>query len=147
MNKIQLIIILVIFTIIFNKVNAQQDSILNQPYQPVVNVDSLMPAIRFVENMPEFPGGTEGFSRFIATELKYPEVCRQIGVTGVVIVEFIVEKDGSLSNINVIVPVYPELDNEAIRVIKKSPKWKPGLQLGKPVRVYYQVPIRFRLID
>lgn len=147
MKIYQLLFTLILCTVSYLNVNAQQDSILNQPYQPVVNVDSLMPAIRFVEKMPEFPGGTEGFSMFLAREIIYPEVCRQIGITGVVILEFIVEKDGSLSNINVIVPVYPDLDNEAVRVIKKSPNWKPGLHLGKPVRVYYQVPIRFRLID
>lgn len=113
------------------------DTILSKPSDSTV--------IRFVEIMPEFPGGMNEFTKYLQKELKYPEECRKKGITGRVLVEFIVEKDGSISNVRTIVPVYPALDAEAERVIRKSPKWKPGYQLGKPVRVYYQIPIKFSL--
>lgn len=99
----------------------------------------------FVDQMPLFPGGPEALDRYLIKNCIYPKICRDLGITGVVLVQFVVEKDGSVSDVKVLVPVYPDLDNEAIRVIKNSPKWIPGKQIGKPVRVYYQIPIRFTL--
>ncbi len=98
-----------------------------------------------VENMPQFPGGTRALNRFIAKTVKYPPLAQEHGVTGRVIVGFVIGKDGSVSDVKVLRPVDPSLDKEAIRVIKAMPKWKPGKQRGKPVRVSYTVPINFQL--
>lgn len=117
-------------------------------YNPVDIIDEEVdnaPPVRFVEEMPEFPGGMDALQPYLKREVRYPEAARQIGVSGVVLVEFVVEKDGSISNVKVLVPVYPELDAEAVRVIKAFPKWKPGRQMGKAVRVLFQIPIRFTI--
>jgi protein TonB len=103
------------------------------------------PPLRFVEDMPQFPGGAEAWVAYLQKELKYPESCRMLNLSGVVVVEFIVEKDGKISNVKAVTQVYPELDDEAKRVISASPKWVPGKQMGKPVRVTYTIPIRFTL--
>jgi protein TonB len=103
------------------------------------------PPLRFVEDMPQFPGGAEAWVAYLQKELKYPESCRILNLSGVVVVEFIVEKDGKISNVKAITQVYPDLDDEAKRVISASPKWIPGKQMGKPVRVTYTIPIRFTL--
>ncbi len=98
-----------------------------------------------VENMPEFPGGTKALNKFIAKTVRYPVIAQENGITGRVFVGFVIDKDGSVSNVKVLRPVDPALDKEAIRVIKAMPKWKPGKQRGKPVRVSYTVPINFQL--
>ena len=103
------------------------------------------PVVRFAEKMPEFPGGTEAMYSFLQKELTYPEVARNNGIQGTVLLEFVVERDGSVSNVKPVVSLFPECDAEAIRVVKKMPKWKPGEQLGKPVRCYFDIPIRFTL--
>lgn len=103
------------------------------------------PVVRFAEKMPEFPGGTEAMYSFLQKELTYPEVARNNGIQGTVLLEFVVERDGSVSNVKPVVSLFPECDAEAIRVVKKMPKWKPGEQLGKPVRCYFNIPIRFTL--
>jgi len=96
-----------------------------------------------VEHTPEFPGGMKKFYKFLAANIKYPQ---DVGDTyGKVFLEFIVEKDGSLSRIHVIRGLQPELDAEAIRVLELSPKWNPGTQNGRIVRVYYDIPIDFTI--
>ena len=95
--------------------------------------------------MPEFPGGMDAWHEYLKKEIRYPEVCRTLGIQGVVQVEFVVETNGSISNIKILDPVYRDLDEEAIRVISASPKWKPGKQMGRAVRVFYQIPIKFTL--
>lgn len=97
------------------------------------------------EVLPQFKGGVEGFARFLSRNIKYPEDALKAGVQGKVILEFVVEKDGSLSDINVIKSVAPILDNEAIRVLNNSPKWLPGTRFGLPARVQYSVPVGFAL--
>lgn len=98
----------------------------------------------FVEQMPEFPGGNDSLMQYMKNELKYPNVGEK-NINGTVIVEFIIEKDGQVSNAKVLQSVYPEFDAEAIRVISSLPKWIPGKHNGKPVRVKQQIPIRFTL--
>ncbi len=98
-----------------------------------------------VEKKPEFPGGEKAFYKYLSDNIKYPESALKNKIQGTVWVKFIIEKDGSISNIKAIRKVNPDLDKEAVRVIKSMPKWKPGKQNGKPVRVSYQVPIRFSL--
>jgi len=103
------------------------------------------PPLRFVEEMPEPIGGMDAMYAFINSIVKYPEVARNNGIQGTVQVEFVVERDGSIGNVKVLFGVYPELDQEAMRVIKMLPKWKPGKQMGKTVRCFYQIPIRFAI--
>ena len=98
-----------------------------------------------VESAPEFPGGMSELMKFLQKNIKYPTVAQQAGVQGKVIVEFVVKKDGNVSDIKVIRSVNPELDAEAMRVISIMPKWKPGEQRGKAVDAKYEMPIVFRL--
>lgn len=97
--------------------------------------------IGLIETMPEFPGGSDSLQLYLKNNIKFPESTRQFP-NGVVLIQFAVEKDGSISNVKPIVKVHPDLDAEAVRVIENMPKWTPGRQQGKPVRVYYQIPIR-----
>jgi TonB family protein len=94
--------------------------------------------------MPKFPGGPEKMFEFIADNLRWPEDDGSC-IQGRVIISFIVEKDGSLSDIKVAKSLDPLFDEEAVRVVKSMPKWEPGMWNGKPARVNYSIPIRFRL--
>ena len=98
-----------------------------------------------VEQMPEFPGGMRAGLEFMARNLKYPTKAQEAGKQGRVIVQFIVQKDGSLSDLHVLRPVDPWLDAEAIRVIGSMPKWKPGMQDGQAVAVKFNLPVTFAL--
>ena len=98
-----------------------------------------------VEQMPEYPGGMRAGLEFMARNLRYPTKAREAGKQGRVIVQFVVRKDGSLSDFKVLRPVDPWLDAEAIRVISTMPKWKPGMQEGKPVSVKFTLPVTFML--
>ncbi|MCQ2348584.1 MAG: energy transducer TonB [Paludibacteraceae bacterium] len=98
-----------------------------------------------VENNPEFPGGTQAMMKYLSENIKYPVIAQENGIQGRVICQFVVNKDGSIVDINVVRSVDPSLDKEAIRVIKSMPKWKPGKQRGKPVRVKFTLPVVFRL--
>ncbi len=98
-----------------------------------------------VENMPEFPGGQMELRKQIAKRTKYPEVAKENGIQGKVYVQFVVNEQGVITNAKVVRGVDPSLDAEAIRVINSLPKWKPGSQRGKPVKVSFTVPINFQL--
>ncbi len=98
-----------------------------------------------VEKKPEFPGGEAALYKFLAEHTKYPEAAKENGVTGTVWVQFVIDKDGKVTNVKVVRSVDPYLDKEAVRVVKSMPKWKPASQRGKPVRVLFQVPIKFEL--
>lgn len=98
-----------------------------------------------VEQMPSFPGGQGALNLFLANNVKYPVVAAENGIQGRVLVGFIVECDGSLSNIKVERSVDPTLDKEAVRVVKAMPKWQPGKAKGSTVRVKFTVPIVFRM--
>ena len=102
------------------------------------------PPETWTEIMPEFPGGPEALNAFLTREIQYPEVARNTGITGTVLIEFVVEKDGRVSNAKVKVPLFPDCDKEAVRGVMSMPKWNPGKKNGKPVRCYYQVPVTFR---
>ena len=103
------------------------------------------PALPMVEDMPEYPGGMEAMMKFVAENLKYPEQMQKEKVEGRVLLSFVVEKDGSVTNIEEVKSPHPVLTEEAIRVVKLMPKWKPGKQDGKEVRVQFNLPITFRL--
>jgi periplasmic protein TonB len=98
-----------------------------------------------VEQAPEFPGGLSEFYRFLGMNIRYPEIARKNKTQGRVIIQFIIERDGSVSTINVVRGVSKEIDEESVRVLKLSPKWNPGIQNSRPVRVSYTVPISFSL--
>ena len=98
-----------------------------------------------VEQPAEFPGGTSALMTWLGKNIAYPEAAQQNGISGRVIVKFIVEKDGSISGVSVVKGVDKDLDNEAIRVVKKMPKWQPGKNGGKAVRCYFSLPVTFRL--
>ena len=95
--------------------------------------------------MPEFPGGDKGFHQFIADNIKYPAEAKGEGLKGRVFVNFIVEPDGSVSDIRVLRGIGGGCDEEAVRVVESMPKFKPGIQDGEAVRVSYTVPVFFRL--
>lgn len=102
-----------------------------------------------VEDMPTFDGKdpSSAFGRYILENISYPEIAAENGISGRVFVEFVVEADGSISNVQLVRGVDPALDKEAIRVIKSSPKWEPGKQRGKPVRISFTFPINFKLLS
>ena len=98
-----------------------------------------------LEKSPEFPGGMEAFIRYLRKNLQFPEQAREAGVSGKVFVSFVVEKDGRLTDITVIKGIGFGCDEEAARVLKKSPAWTPGIQNAKAVRVLYRLPLFFQL--
>lgn len=100
-----------------------------------------------VEEMPEFPGGEGKLLQYLADNTKYPPIARDAGIQGIVYVKFVVNEKGQIEDdkIEVLRSVHPALDKEAIRVVKSMPDWKPGRQRGKPVNVYFNLPIRFTL--
>ena len=97
------------------------------------------------EEMPEFPGGTEKFMEYLSSNIKYPEEAKEKGISGRVFIQFVIEKDGSVTNVKVMKGIGALCDDEAVRVVKSMPKWKPGKQKGKPVRVNYILPVSFKL--
>ena len=98
-----------------------------------------------VEVMPQFPGGQIAMLKYIMENIKYPKQIMEEGIQGRVTVSFIVEKDGRVSNVRLLRSVQSALDKEAIRVVKSMPKWTPGKQNGKPVRVRFNLPVMFKL--
>lgn len=98
-----------------------------------------------VEDQPEFPGGMEALLTYLSKNIKYPSIAQENNIQGRVIVQFVVNKDGSIVDPAIIKSLDSSCDKEALRVIKGMPKWKPGKQRGKPVRVKFTVPVMFRL--
>ena len=98
-----------------------------------------------VEQMPSFPGGQGALLEYLASHVKYPVVAQENGVQGRVVVSFVVERDGSITDVRVVRSVDPSLDREAARVVSSMPRWTPGKQNGSAVRVKYNVPVSFRL--
>lgn len=98
-----------------------------------------------VEKQPEFPGGNSAMMKFLSDNVRYPIVAQDNGIQGRVIVNFVVEKDGSLTDVQVVRGQDLSLDKEAVRVIEAMPKWKPGTQKGEAVRVRFTLPVVFRL--
>lgn len=98
-----------------------------------------------VEQMPQYPGGMQAMIEFLQTNMKYPEDAAKQKVEGRVMVQFVVETDGSVSDVHVAKQVFPSLDAEAVRVVQAMPKWTPGKEKGRVVRVKYLLPIVFRM--
>ena len=114
--------------------------VVSSPHEADPNV------FEVVEKMPEFPnGGMPGLMKYLSDNIRYPEAAKVAGIQGRVTVVFVVDKDGSITNVKTLRGVDAELDKEAIRVISSMPKWIPGMQKGKTVKVRYTVPVMFRL--
>lgn len=99
----------------------------------------------YLEEMPSYPGGDKALLEWLGKNTKYPPIAQENGIQGKVYVSFIVEKDGSVTDVKVVRSVDPNLDKAAIEAIKKMPKWKPGMQTGKPVRCRFTQPVVFKL--
>ena len=110
----------------------------------VANNDTVF---QMVEQMPEFPGGVEAMMHYVANNVKYPQEARDKNISGRVFVSFVIEKDGSINEAKVMRGIGGGCDEEAVRVVKNMPKWKPGMQKGKPVRVSYMMPLNFKLTE
>ena len=112
---------------------------------PWIDESDELEVYQIVEQMPEFPGGEEAMMQYIAEQVKYPAEAKKAGAYGRVFIGFIVEPDGSLSDIKVLRGMGYGCDEEALRVVKSMPKWQPGMHRGKAVRVQYLVPVNFKL--
>jgi len=102
-------------------------------------------AFDVVEEMPEYPGGTKAMMDYLMNNIKYPEDAMKKNIEGRVIASFVVDRDGNITEPRVVKSVYPSLDQEALRIVQAMPRWKPGKQSGKTVRVKYTLPIIFKL--
>ena len=100
-----------------------------------------------VEESPKYIGGDEARIKFLQNNIQYPEKAREVGISGTIIVTFVVEKDGSLTDIRILRGIGGGCDEEAVRVIKLMPNWNPGKQRGKAVRVQFNMPVKFTLED
>ena len=121
---------------------AKEDIAAPEPPKHVVEETKIFTV---VEQMPMFPGGDPALMGYLRDNIHYPTVAAENGVQGRVVVGFVVERDGSITDVNILRSVDPSLDREAMRVVKSMPRWTPGKQNGSAVRVKYQVPVTFRL--
>ena len=110
-----------------------------------MNSKSIEKTFDVVENMPSYPGGKDAMIAFLSSNMRYPDAAKKNGIHGRVIVSFVVDKDGSITETKVVRSVDPALDQEALRLVNSMPKWKPGTAEGKPVRVKYSIPFNFSL--
>ena len=127
--------------------DVDQNEVIEEYVAPEIEEEDIQEAEIFtiVEEMPDFPGGTQKLADYLAKNIKYPQMARESGIQGRVFISFVVEPDGSVSNVNVMRSLGGGCDEEAVRVVKSMPKWKPGKQRGKPVRVSYILPVNFKL--
>ena len=112
------------------------------PQVPITK-DSVV--LKTVEQLPEFPGGIVQFMKWLTRNLRYPPIAQSQRMQGKVVVSFIINKDGSIASPTIVQSVDPVLDREALRVVKMMPRWKPGLQNGKPCRTMFAIPVNFQL--
>ena len=124
----------------------EQEVVIAAPVEAPVEEEEEEVVFVVVESMPEFPGGQQALFKYLSENVKYPVIAQENGIQGRVICQFVVNKDGSIVDVEVVRSGGdPSLDKEAIRVIKSMPNWKPGKQRGKAVRVKYTVPVNFKL--
>lgn len=132
------------------EINAEDDKetevVIAPPVEAPVEEEEEEVVFVVVETMPEFPGGQQALFKYLSENVKYPVIAQENGIQGRVICQFVVNKDGAIVDVEVVRSGGdPSLDKEAMRVIKSMPKWNPGKQRGKAVRVKYTVPVNFRL--
>ncbi|HYG03804.1 MAG TPA: energy transducer TonB [Chryseosolibacter sp.] len=125
------------------EVEGPTEVVFEEPVEEVVEDDNQIFTV--VEQQPEFNGGLDAMYQFIQRNMKYPASARRMGVDGTVFVQFVVGKDGSITEVKTIRGISADCDREAERVVKMMPNWKPGKQNGKPVFVRYVIPIKFKL--
>ncbi len=127
--------------------DVDQNEVIEEYVAPEIEEEEIVEAEIFtiVEEMPEFPGGMAKLAEYLGKNIKYPQMARESGIQGRVFVNFVVETDGSVSNVNIMRSLGGGCDEEAMRVVKSMPKWKAGKQRGKPVRVSYILPVNFKL--
>jgi periplasmic protein TonB len=147
----------VVINIVEDDVEVEDDLIIDaeadetteiQEYIPIEIDEEVVeeaPIFTVVESMPEFPGGFQELYNFLGNNIKYPVMAKESGIQGRVFVTFVVERDGSITDVRIIRGIGGGCDEEAIRVVESMPKWQPGKQRGKPVRVQYNLPVRFTL--
>ena len=124
----------------------EQEVVIAAPVEAPAEEEEEEVVFVVVEKMPEFPGGQQALFKYLSENVKYPVIAQENGIQGRVICQFVVNKDGSIVDVEVVRSGGdPSLDKEAVRVIKSMPKWKPGKQRGKAVRVKYTVPVNFKL--
>ena len=125
------------------------DNVALEVYIPPVHVEEELhdeaQVFQVVEDNPEFPGGEEALMRFLNDNIRYPAIARESGIQGTVFIQFIVERDGSVSNVRVVRGIGGGCDEESLRVVGRMPRWTPGKQRGRAVRVEFVLPIRFTL--
>lgn len=128
-------------------VEADEETVVEEyiPIEEPEEEEEEAPIFHVVESMPSFPGGEEARIRYLQENLKYPQMARESGIQGRVFLTFVVERDGSITDVKVLRGIGGGCDEEAIRVIQNMPKWNPGKQRGKPVRVQFNMPILFKL--
>ena len=133
------------------KVRAKIDTIITKNVYPIIDTfetDTLIIEpipLDFASQMPEFPGGEKELFKFLSDNTNYPEISKSNNSQGKVLIEFVIEKNGEISNVKVLKSVDPYIDAEAIRVVKEMPKWIPGKQLNEKVRVRQRLPLKFKL--
>jgi len=140
MKRVLIIILLIFITII-----SFSQEVIDTTKLGMDNEDNTVFQFAVIEDKPEFPGGQKALLDYIAKNVIYPEKAKENGVKGRVFVQFVIEKDGTVSNVKVASKVDPYLDKEAVRVVKSMPTWKPGKYKGKLISVQYLVPITFNL--
>ena len=131
------------------EINAEMDQneVVEEYVAPEIEEEEVVEQeiFQIVEEMPAFPGGEAKLMEYVGKNVKYPQIARESGIKGRVFVSFVVEPDGSVSNVKVLRGIGGGCDEEAMRVVKAMPKWKPGKQRGKAVRVSYMLPVNFQL--
>lgn len=125
--------------------NKDKQVVIQAPVQVKVEEEDTEVVFMVVESMPSFPGGDAALFKYLSDNIKYPVIAQESGIQGRVICQFVVNRDGSIVDIEVVRSVDRSLDAEAVRVIQSMPKWTPGKQRGKTVRVKYTLPVNFRL--
>ena len=145
------------FQIVEDDVEIEDDFIIDADVDITTEIEAYIPPVFeeevvvedeifiVVEDQPEFPGGDAARIRFLSENIRYPQMARESGIQGTVFVTFVVERDGSITDVRVIRGIGGGCDEEAIRVIQAMPSWTPGRQRGRPVRVQFTMPIRFTL--
>ena len=128
-------------------VDADDETVFEEYIAPEEDEEEVLETEIFtvVESMPEFPGGMGELMKFLAKNIKYPPLAKESGIQGRVFINFVVEPTGAISNVKVLRGIGGGCDEEAVRVVASMPKWKPGKQRGKSVRVSYNLPVKFTL--
>lgn len=135
-NILTIIVMLTSYSTIQAQVVIEDNAVVNEDENQI---------FVFVEEYPEFPNGEENLYKYLGSNIKYPHEALENGIQGTVVVKFVVEKDGSISNVKAVRKIGGGCDEEAVRVVKRMPRWKPGKQSGKPVRTEFTLPIQFKL--